>query len=180
MRVPPPRSMLMVAVVAGLLTAAATVRAEDAWHTMTASERSFTVELPAPPKYTRIELKTGAGAPYTMHQYMLDRGAIAYVVQTAVYPSEVTVTAPRVHLQGGLDSLAKNMQGGRWEKIDWVTHQGLQAVDAVGVRNNSAIRSFSVLKGRQVVTLMYAGPIGSAQSADVNRFLASLNLAPAP
>jgi hypothetical protein len=48
------------------------------------------------------------------------------------------------------------------------------------VRSGKAIRSFLVLRGRQIVSLTYAGPIGSAQSADAVRFIGSLKLDPAP
>jgi hypothetical protein len=165
---------LAVAALAGAL------RAEDAWQTMTGSEKSFTVELPAAPEYTTAELHTGAGAPYTMHQYVVNRGELAYVVWSATYPTEVNVATPRANLQGGLDNAAKGMEGGRWGSIDWVTHQGHVAVDAVGVRGGKAIRSFLVLKGRQIVSLTYAGPIGSTQSPDAARFIGSLKLDPTP
>ena len=89
---------------------------------------------------------------------------MAYVVQTAVYPADVNVSNHRANLQGGLDNAAKNMEGGKWASVGWTTHQGLTAVDAVGVRESHAIRSYSVMKGRQIVTLTYAGPAGSARS----------------
>jgi len=34
------------------------------------------------------------------------------------------------------------------------------------------------MKGRQIVTLPYAGPPGSAKSPDVDRFMASLRVGP--
>jgi hypothetical protein len=70
------------------------------------------------------------------------------------------------------------MEGAKWVTVDWVTHQGLTATDAVGARSGHAIRSFSVMKGRQVFTLIYAGAPGTARSADVNRFVGSLRIAP--
>lgn len=148
------------------------------WHTMTGPDRSFTADLPAAPKYTTAELQTGAGSNYTMHQYLLEQGPVAYVVQTAIYPEDVRVTNPRANLQGGLDNAARNMEGGKWASIGWLTHQGLAAVDAVGARDGHAIRSYSVMKGRQVLTLTYAGPAGSARSAEANRFIASLRIGP--
>ena len=104
------------------------------WHTMTGPDRSFTADLPAAPKYTTTPMRTSAGSGYTMHQYLLEQGAVAYVVQTAVYPADVNVSNHRANLQGGLDNAAKNMEGGKWASVGWVTHQGLTAVDAVGVR----------------------------------------------
>ena len=149
-----------------------------AWHTMTGPDRSFTTDLPAAPKHTATQMRTGAGSNYTMHQYLLEQGAVAYVVQTATYPADVNVSNHRTNLQGGLDNAAKNMEGGKWASVGWLTHQGQTAVDAVGVRGGHAIRSFSVMKGRQIVTLTYAGPAGSARSDDVNRFVASLRVGP--
>jgi hypothetical protein len=168
---------LMVALAA--LTASGS-RAEGAWQTVSGSEMNFTVELPAAPNHSTRELHTGAGAAYTMHQYVVHRRDLAYVVWSATYPDEVNVATPRANLQGGLDNAAKGMEGGTWASIDWLTHQGHVAVDAVGVRSGKAIRSFLVLKGRQIVSLTYAGPIGSSQSADAVRFIGSLKLDPAP
>lgn len=149
-----------------------------AWHTLAGPDRAFTAEMPAAPAYSATELHTGAGHPYTMHQYTLEQDKVAYVVQTVTYPEDVRVSSPRVNLQSGLDNVARNMQGGKWASIGWLTHQGLTAVDAVGERDGHAIRSFSVMKGRQVFTLTYAGPAGSARSAEANRFIASLRVGP--
>jgi hypothetical protein len=88
------------------------------------------------------------------------------------------VSNHKANLQGGLDNAAKNMEGGKWASVGWQSHQGLTAVDAIGVRGEHAIRSFSVMKGRQIVTLTYAGPPGSARSADVDRFVGSLRIGP--
>ena len=147
------------------------------WHTMTGPDKSFTADIPSSPKYTAMQMKTGSGSTYTMHQYLLEVGDIAYVIQTAVYPNDVNVANPRANLQGGIDNAAKNMEGGKWASVDWVVHQGLTAVDAVGVRTGNAIRSFSVMKGRQIYTLTYAGPTGTARAPDVDRFVASLRIA---
>jgi hypothetical protein len=146
------------------------------WHTMTGPDSSFTADLPAAPKYTTTAMRTSAGSGYTMHQYLLELGSVAYVVQTAVYPADVNVSNHKANLQGGLDNAAKNMEGGKWASVGWVTHQGLTGVDAIAVRGEHAIRSFSVMKGRQIVTLTYAGPPGSAKSPDVDRFMASLRV----
>jgi hypothetical protein len=150
------------------------------WHTLTGPDRAFTADIPSAPKYSMVQMKTGAGAAYVMHQYVLEQGNTAYVVQTATYPGDVNVSNPRANLQGGLDNAAKNMEGGKWGSIDWTTHQGLTAVSAIGARDGNAIRSFSVLKGRQIVSLTYAGPPGSARKPDVNHFVASLRLRTGP
>ena len=149
-----------------------------AWHTVTGPEKSFTAELPAAPKYVATEMKTATGSLYTVHQYLLEQGEVAYIVQAATYPEDINVSNPRTNLQGGLDNLAKNMDGAKWGSIDWVTHQGLTAADAIGARGGHAIRSFSVMKGRQVFTLIFAGAPGTGRSADVNRFIGSLRVGP--
>ena len=66
------------------------------------------------------------------------------------------------------------MEGGKWADIRWTTYQGLPATDAVAVKPPFAVRNFSVIKGRTIYTLTYAGPPGTAMSADVNRFINSL------
>jgi hypothetical protein len=151
-------------------------QSQGAWHTMTGPDRSFTVELPSGPKYTATKMETGTGATYTMHQYMVEVGDIAYVVQTATYPPDVDISKPRDNLQGGLDNAAKNMDGGKWLSVDWPAKQGLMAYDAVGVRQGLAVRSFSAMKGGRIVTLTYAGPAGSARSPDADRFIGSLRM----
>lgn len=148
------------------------------WHTVTGPDNSFTAELPAAPKYTSSRVATGTGSLYTVHQYLLEQGDVAYIVQTAVYPEDINVANPRLNLQGGLDNLAKGMEGSKWVSVDWVVHQGLTASDAIGAKNGHAIRSFAVMKGRQVFTLIYAGSPGTARSDDVNRFVASLRVGP--
>ena len=148
------------------------------WQTMTGPNRSFTAELPSAPKYTATQMKTGSGASYTMHQYIAEVGDLAYVVQTAIYPSDIDISKPRTNLQTALDNAARNMDGGKWESVDWPVWQGLTAYDAVGVRKGFAVRSFSTMKGRQIITLTYAGPAGSARAPEADRFVASLRMEP--
>jgi hypothetical protein len=177
---PYPARLMLLALLLAVLAQVKSANAEDEWQTLAGAEQSFTVELPAAPEYTASELRTGAGAPYRMHQYIVEQRDLAYVVQMATYPAEVDLANPRANLQGGLDNAAKSMDGGRWTRIDWLMHQGHMAVSAVGVRRGSAVRSFAVLNGRRIVTLTYAGPIGSAQSPAADRFIGSLKLDPTP
>src|SRR5262249_38698149 len=58
---------------------AATSADLEAWHTVTGPEKSFTADLPAPPKYTTTEMKTLTGSLYTVHQYLLEQGEVAYI-----------------------------------------------------------------------------------------------------
>lgn len=150
--------------------------AQSAWHTMRGPDGSFTAELPAPPRYTELKLNTAKGTGFSMHQYLVQVGAAGYVVQSAVYPGDVDLTKPKANLQAGLDKASENMDGRRWTKIEWVDHQGQIAVDAAGTRQGEDVRTYMVTKGRQIVTLIYTGPAGSAHSSDVSRFIASLRL----
>jgi len=155
----------------------ASAQGQGSWHTMTGPDRSFSAELPSPPKYTATKLQTGSGGFYTMHQYMVEMGDIAYVVQTAIYPPDVDISKPRINLQGGLNNAARNMDGGKWNSVDWPVREGITAYDAVGVRKGLAVRSYSAMRGRRIVTLTYAGPAGSARSPDASRFIDSLRFA---
>jgi hypothetical protein len=166
----------LFAVAAHVLTHGALAQGQTDWHTMTGPSRSFTADIPAAPKYTATQMKTGTGAAYTMHQYITEVGEIAYVVQTVIYPADVDVTKPQTYLQRALDSAAKNLDGGKWASVDWTKWQGLSAADAIGVREGYAVRSFSTMKSRQIVTLTYAGPANSARSPDVERFVGSLRM----
>jgi hypothetical protein len=148
------------------------------WHTLSGPQQSFSAEMPAAPSYTAREMHSAAGSVYTMHQYLLEHGNVAYAAQTSVYPADVNVSNHRTILQGGLDNAARNMAGGKWASLSWGTYQGLTSVDAIGERANHAIRSFSVMKGRQIFTLTYAGPSGSARSDDADRFIKSLRIGP--
>jgi hypothetical protein len=170
------RGLALGVLALGLVGAA--LAQEGVWHTMTGPNRSFTADLPVAPKYTEIQLKTGAGSRYSKHQYLVEQDKVAFVVDALVYPADVNISNPQATLQTGLDALAKNLDGGKWTSVDWARHQGFTAADAVGTRQGYEVRSYSVLKARQLFSLTYAGPPGSARSADVNRFIASLKIAP--
>jgi hypothetical protein len=151
---------------------------EEPWHTMTGPDKSFTAELPAAPKYTATKLKApGTGSIYTMHQYLVESSERAFIVQSIVYPKDLVLPDAQKTLQNGLDNTGKKMEGGKWASVDWVKHQGLPAVDTVGVRDGQEVRSFLVMRGRQVFTLIYAGPPATARSGDAARFFASLHIA---
>ena len=165
---------------AALFVLANVACSQEAWHTMTGPERSFSADLPAAPKYTPTQMTTPVGVPYTMHQYQLEQGQTGYVVQYVVYPKDVNVANAQTVLQASLERTAKGMDGGKWASIAFPRHQGLPAADAVALRAGSEIRSYSVLKGRQLFSLVYVGPPGSARSADAERFVASLKLGPLP
>ena len=118
-------------------------RASRDWHTLTGPDRSFTADLPAAPNHTTTQMRLGCRLGlHACTSHRSSRATVAYVVQTAVYPADVDVSNHARQPAGRLDNAAKNMEGGKWASVGWVTHQGLTAVDAVGVRDGLAVRSF--------------------------------------
>jgi hypothetical protein len=152
--------------------------AQDAWHTMTGPDESFTVEMPQAPKYLTAPNASGAGTSYTMHIYAVELdGDRTYLVSTSVLPRDVDVKNPRRNLQDGLDLAATRLEGGKYTSLDWKQHQGLTAFDAVGrTRSGREIRTYGVLKGQRAITLTYVSAPGTVRSPDVNRFIASLRI----
>lgn len=151
--------------------------AQEAWHTMTGPEQTFTADLPATPKYTEGQAATAAGVAYTTHQYQLEHEGAAYVVQFVAYPKDVVVADPQWVLRQALERTAAGMDGGKWTSTNFVKLKGALAVDAVGQRGGSEVRSYMVLKGRQLFTLVHIGAAGSAVSPETERFVASLKIA---
>lgn len=151
------------------------IAAQEPWHALTSEDKAVSAELPGTPKYSTVQLLSGQGYPYTMHNYVFERDAATFQVQTAAYPRDVTII-PQANMQGGLDSAAKAMEGGKWASVNWTRHQGLTAADAIGVRSGNAVRVFTVMKGARLVTLTYVGPPDSARGPEVERFLKSLKL----
>ena len=140
--------------------------AQEAWHNLTGPEQTFTADLPATPKYTTGQAATPAGVAYTTHQYQLEHAASAYLVQFVDYPKDVVVADPQWVLRQALDRTAAGMDGGKWTSSNFV-----------GQRGGNEVRSYMVLKGRQLYTLIHIGAAGSAGSPDTERFVASLKIA---
>lgn len=154
---------------------AAWAEAEGAWQSVKSQDQGIEAEFPAPPRYEAVQLLSGQGFPYTMHQYLSQTEAKVFQMQTAIYPRDVYLT-PQVNIQVGLDAAAKTLQDGRWSNVNWTRHQGLMAADAVGTRAGQEIRMFSLLKGMRLVTLTYVGPPETARSEPVERFFRSLKV----
>ncbi len=148
---------------------------EAEWQALLSEDRAIQTEFPATPKYEPIQLLSGQGFPYTMHQYVFEKDATVFQLQTAVYPKDVYIY-PQVNIQAGLDTSAKGLEGGKWANINWTRHQGHIAADAVGIRAGHAVRVFSLVKGSRLVTLTYVGPPESAKSEPVERFIKSLKV----
>lgn len=166
--------LILVAIAASGQTAGASTP-EAGWHALTSEDKAVQSEFPAAPTYEPVQLISGQGYPYTMHQYVFEKDAAVFQLQTAVYPKDVYIQ-PQFNIQAGLDSSAKSLEGGKWSDVNWTRHQGLVAADAVGLRAGHAVRVFSLLKGQRLVTLTYVGPPDSARSATVERFIKSLKV----
>lgn len=152
-------------------------QSQTAWQKVTGPDGTFTVEMPEAPKYTTAQAAlSGSGAAYTVHMYFVETGGRAFIIHTAIYPPGLDISNPRNSLQAGLDNTVKNMTGGKWISVTWTKHQGLTAVEAIGLKNGYEVRSFSVLRGQQLFTLTYGGADGTSRSDDANRFVASLNI----
>lgn len=152
--------------------------AQEAWYTMIGPEQTFTADLPGNPKYTAGQAATPAGVAYTTHQYQLEQGESAYLVQFVSYPKDVVVADPQWVLQQALDRTAAGMEGGKWASTNFTKLKGALSVNAVGQRGGSEVRSYMVLKGRQLITLVHIGAAGSAVAPDTERFVSSLKIAP--
>ena len=168
MRLATASTLLGLSLLAGLGVAVA----QD-WKTVTARDGSFTVEMPVEPEYSTTPVKTAGGTDYTRYNYIGGDGERAFVVQIATYPRDVNLSNPKANLQSGLDSAANQMEGGKWRNVRWTTYQGLPATDATAMKPPFEVRNYSVIKKRTIFTLTYAGPPGTAGTADVNRFINS-------
>jgi hypothetical protein len=146
------------------------------WQTLNLPGDVFTIEMPGPPKYEPMPLKSDGGTEFTMHQYMVETTNSSYVAEIATYPNDVDVSNPRNTLQSGADSAAEIIEGRKWDSISWVQHLGLNAFDALGHRKGFEVRLYSIMKGRLALVLCYTGPADTSHSADVERFIASVRV----
>jgi hypothetical protein len=145
------------------------------WQSLDLPGDVFTIEMPGAPKYEQMKLKSDGGTEFTLHQYVVETANSSYVAEIATYPNDVDVSNPLNTLQGGADNAAHVIEGGKWDSISWVQHQGLNAFDAFGHRKGLEVRLYSIMKGRQALVLCYTGPAHTSRSADVVRFIASVH-----
>jgi len=163
-----------VVVILGLLSSGSAV--SQNWQNLDLPGDVFTIELPGPPKYEEIQAKSDGGTEFSIHHYLVETTNGSYVAEIASYPNDIDVSNPRNTLQGGADSAAYVIEGGKWDSISWVRHQGLDAFDAFGHRKGFEVRLYSIMKGRLALVLCYTGSADTSRSADVERFIASLRV----
>ena len=147
------------------------------WKSVSGPDGGFTVEMPGAPVHTEETKKSGGGTDYTSHTYSIDQGNIAYLIQTAVFPTDVDVSTPKENLQAAIDAIAKILTDGKWTSVTWVERQGLVAVEGQGIQGEVELRYFALLNRSQFISMIYAGPPGSAKTPKVDRFLNSLQIA---
>ncbi len=149
------------------------------WQTVTGPDGAFTAEMPGVP-YHSTETLSSSGITYAWHEYSLQTNGAEYYLQTAIYPpsAKVDFSNPRQILEAGANSTAVNLDGGKWTSLTWTTRQGHTAFDGVGVSKGREIRIFALLRGKQLINVIYigSGNTGTVRSETVNRFFASLNI----
>jgi len=117
------------------------------------------------------------GTPFIVHVYELIHDGREFNVQTTTYPSDVDVSDPRAILENALAENAAVLAEKKWDKISWMQLQGSPAVELIGAYNdNHHARNYYILKGRQLYAIGYAGPPGTLQSDDANRFFGSFRI----
>lgn len=154
------------------------VQAPAAWQKVTGPDGTFTIEMPAAPQYTATPVaRTATHAAFTLHQYVciVEAPQRLFLVTTSISP-DADAEIPLKNLQAAVDTRATIMDGGRWISVTSMKHQGLPAIEAIGLSKGIAYRQLWVVRGRQEVTTTYGGPDGTVRSEDANRFFASLNI----
>jgi hypothetical protein len=112
-----------------------------------------------------------------LHQYFFQGDGTLYLAQTAVYPKDEDISDSKAALETLLANYAKGLNKVNWTSVDWVKHQGLNAVAAFGTTSGGEEqRCFALINGQQLFELDYFGPPGTARAADVDRFMSSLKI----
>jgi len=167
-----------VALPLAMAAGAATAQAQQTiWFAVRGADRSFIVDMPGEPVYKLIDTVSPGGTPFVYHSYSLDYRRLAFVAQTALYPTDVDVRQPKLNLQSVLDDRAQRLAGGKWIKIDWREVSGAPAAESTGsVAGGSVLRQLVLLKGRRYVSLACLGPAEALRTPEVERFFKSLRL----
>jgi len=162
---------------AAMLNFAGNAQAQVNWHTVEGPNRIFSVEMPARPTATTENSKSGGGTAFGSLSWSLDHGGRTYMIQTATFPADVDVKNPNTNMKLILDAGGKHLETRKWDKVSWITFQGLPAAEAIGkMRGNLEFRNILVMKGRQFYSLGFAGPLGSLRSIDADRFFNSFHI----
>jgi hypothetical protein len=141
----------------------ASAQSQYSWTTVLEAKSGLRFEMPGTPRQETI------GEHY--RSYELQRDAARYFVQfTFFYGADKT----EADLGDLLAQFGKTLDGGRWRSLMWGRRDGLLVGDGVGVQSGHDVRYVAAAKGALVIDLVYEGPIGTARSSDVHRFIGSL------
>ena len=145
------------------------------WVAVKAEDNALIVEMPGIPDHKLLTDASARGTPFVLHSYSLEAAGNSYLAQTALYPADGDNQPPRRVLQAVLDSRARSLAGGKWDRIEWREIAGATAVESTGaLASGSRLRQLSLLKQRRFVSLAFMGP--NVASADAERFFKSLKL----
>lgn len=166
-------SVVHCAVLSACLLAASAAAA----YTLKSAEGNFTAELQAEPRFTRLEEKASSG-PYTRYQWMLDQGAVAWIVTYNDYKagtvtgSDVTQLYNRA-IWGGVDAVK-----GKLQSDNPVRQAGLPGRESKVFipKGNLVMRQRIFIRGDRLYQNIYVGPAGSEDGKDVEAFFASFRL----
>jgi len=149
----------------------------SAWFPVEGADKSFFVEMPGAPGYQVVDTTSPGGPPFVYHSYSLEYRRLSFVAQTALYPTDVDVSQPKLNLQSALDDRAQRLAGGKWTEVSWRQIQGAPAVESIGpVAGSNGLRQLVVLKGRRYVSLGYLAPGDAMRAPEAERFFRSLRL----
>jgi hypothetical protein len=147
------------------------------WYVVQVEDNAFTVEMPGIPDHRIVNDKSARGTAFALHSYSLDVGGNSYVVQTALYPDDVSVAAPRAILQAALNARAERLAGGKWTKVEWREISGAQAALSTGpLAGGNVLSQLVLLKDRRFVSLAFLGSAGAVSGSEAMRFFKSLKV----
>lgn len=161
-------------IVLSLVLVGGAAGAEAGWRPLTGPDSSYVIDVPGDPDPSESDVTGEGPRRLEWHIVFVDVGRTTYVIQTGVYPADADMSDPTSLLNDRLTGLRRRLVGGDYSSVEWISHKSSPAVDAIGEMEGMAIRSFSVLKGRRVINLVYVGPKDTARSPEAERFIGSL------
>lgn len=168
--------VLLVGVLLTIALFPAQAQQPTEWKPVTDPDHTFTAEMPGAAEYSEEAMTSPTGTAYKVQTYVVGLSSSVFMIKKAVYPADVDVSIPKNNLKAAIEGAAKEMKEQKWTSINWGERQGLVAVDVVGMRGEFELRSYWVMKGSHIFTLAYGGPPGTANTADVDRFVNSLQI----
>jgi hypothetical protein len=146
----------------------APVAAQD-WYQLTSQEGAFVASFPAEPKYKAVPIRNGE---LTLHQWQHEKR------DKNVYDLASYIDYRKGH-RSNLDTMTKGLlEGGPLISERRITHSGHATRDVL-LRDTASgliIHQRHMMVGDRAYIWNYAGPEGTENGPDVQRFLNSLTL----